>query len=81
MCFAATHDIELTELLQGTYENYHFEETIEKDDIFFNYRLMKGKAGTRNAIKLLGILGFEKTMIDKANMRAEEFVTKGVWAK
>lgn len=81
MCFAATHDIELTELLQGTYENYHFEETIEKDDIFFNYRLMKGKAGTRNAIKLLGILGFEKTMIDKANMRAEEFVTKGVWTK
>ena len=81
MCFAATHDIELTELLQDTYDNYHFEETIENDDIFFNYRLMKGKARTRNAIKLLGILGFEEKIIDKANNRAEEFVTKGVWTR
>lgn len=81
MCFAATHDIELTELLEDTYENYHFEESIENDDVIFNYRLQKGKARTRNAIKLLGILGFEATLIEKANRRAEEFVTKGVWAK
>ena len=80
MCFAATHDIELTELLQETYDNYHFEETIEKDDIIFNYRLMKGKARTRNAIKLLGILGYEEGIIQKANKRAEEFVEKGVWS-
>ena len=79
MCFAATHDIELTDLLQDSYENYHFEETIKNDDILFNYRLMKGKATTRNAIKLLGILGYEESIIKKANKRAEEFVTKGVW--
>ena len=79
MCFAATHDIELTELLQDSYDNYHFEESIENDDISFNYRLMKGKARTRNAIKLLGILGYEEAIIHKANKRAEEFVAKGVW--
>ena len=79
MCFAATHDIELTDLLQDSYDNYHFEETIENDDVLFNYRLMKGKARTRNAIKLLGILGYEESIISKANKRAEEFVTKGVW--
>ena len=38
---------------------------------------MKGKARTRNAIKLLGILGYEESIISKANKRAEEFVTKG----
>ena len=28
LCFAATHDIELTELLQGEFDNYHFEEDV-----------------------------------------------------
>lgn len=81
MCFAATHDIELTELLHDSFENYHFEETIENDDVLFNYRLIKGKATTRNAIKLLGVLGFEEKIIQKANRRAEDFMTKGVWIK
>ena len=79
MCFAATHDIELTELLMTSYDNYHFEESIENNDISFNYCLMKGKARTRNAIKLLGILGYDDAIIRQANRRAEEFVTKGVW--
>ncbi len=26
ICIAATHDIELTSLLENSYENYHFEE-------------------------------------------------------
>ena len=28
-CFAATHDIELTHLLDGDYDNYHFEEDVK----------------------------------------------------
>lgn len=53
LCFAATHDVELTELLAKEYDNYHFEEEIVEGDVRFNYRLLTGKATTRNAIKLL----------------------------
>ena len=57
-CFAATHDIELTSLLKKEYSNYHFEETIEENDVKFNYILKEGRATSRNAIKLLSVLGY-----------------------
>ena len=79
MCFAATHDIELTRLLEGKYHNYHFEETISEDDVKFNYKLKEGRATTRNAIRLLGILQYEKQIIDKAEKRAEHFIEIGKW--
>ena len=41
--FAATHDIEMTELLKEYYDNYHFEEVIRDGDILFPYQLLPGK--------------------------------------
>ncbi len=79
MCFAATHDIELTHILEDSYENYHFEELIENDDVKFNYKLMNGRAKSRNAIKLLGIIGFEKDIIKAASDRSERFLETGSW--
>ncbi|MBE5883311.1 MAG: hypothetical protein E7291_02645 [Lachnospiraceae bacterium] len=79
LCFAATHDIEMTELLKDFYENYHFEEDIREGDVFFNYRLMQGKAVTRNAIKLLEIMGYDAAIIEKATVQAQRFVTTGNW--
>ena len=79
LCFAATHDIEMTELLKDCFDNYHFEEDIIDGDVFFNYKLMKGKATTRNAIKLLEIMGYDKSIIDKAVRQAERFLDHGVW--
>lgn len=78
-CFAATHDIELTQLLQDVYDNYHFEEDVVDGDIFFPYKLMSGPATTRNAIKLLEIMGYDKAVIDKARVQAERFVETGAW--
>ena len=78
-CFAATHDIELTGLLEGYYENYHFEEEIKDGDVLFNYRLQHGKATTRNAIKLLEIMGYEPDIIEKARTQADVFLKQGVW--
>lgn len=78
-CFAATHDIELTELLQKEYENYHFEEEISEGDIQFPYRLMKGKATGRNAIRLLSIMGYDGRIIDAADEMAARFVECGIW--
>lgn len=79
LCFAATHDIELTDLLKDYYENYHFEEEIKEGDIFFNYKLLEGKATTRNAIKLLEIMGYSQEIIEQAGRQAERFASTGKW--
>lgn len=78
-CFAATHDIELTSLLEDSYDNYHFEEEIKDDDVLFSYRLLTGKARTRNAIKLLQIIGFGEDIIGKAENQALDFMNTGEW--
>lgn len=79
LCFAATHDIELTELLKEEYDNYHFEEEIKDGDISFQYRLLNGKATTRNAIRLLEIIGYSADVTDEAMKRAQVFLETGVW--
>lgn len=78
-CFAATHDIELTHLLEDVYENYHFEEEIKDGDVLFSYKLKKGRAITRNAIRLLEIMGYEQEIIQKAQKQAQDFLDKGIW--
>ena len=80
-CVAATHDIELTSLLEDTYENYHFSEEIRDGDVLFNYRLQNGKAQTRNAIRLLSVMGYEEQIVQRAEGLAETFLKEGVWQK
>lgn len=79
VCFAATHDVELTKLLAEQYDNYHFEERIDGDDIFFPYRLMEGPAASRNAIALLKVLGYDDRIIAGAEEMAERFLASGKW--
>lgn len=81
LVFAATHDIELTHILENDYSNYHFQERIEENKILFDYKLYKGKAVSKNAIKLLGMLGYPKDIIASAEDAAEEFLTKGEWSR
>ena len=69
--FAATHDLELANLLNDIYDNYHFEETINQNDISFEYRILPGIATTRNAIKLLEIVGYDKDIITEATRISE----------
>ena len=78
-CFAATHDIELTGLLDKWYENYHFEEEIRDGDVIFSYQLHRGKASTRNAIRLLDAIGFPQSLTQKAQHRADLFDLTGTW--
>ena len=78
-CFAATHDIELTDLLADLYDNYHFEEEIREGDILFNYTLREGRANSRNAIRLLEIMGYDPSIIQKAQTLAEGFLRQGIW--
>lgn len=78
-CFAATHDGELTFLLENEYDNYHFNEEIKDGDVLFNYKLLEGRATSKNAIKLLEVMGFDKSITDNAFKRANEFVSSGNW--
>lgn len=78
-CVAATHDIELTMLLENWYENYHFTETVEGQDVKFSYRLLKGRAESRNAIRLLQLMGYDARLVEDAEAMAQEFIKTGQW--
>jgi hypothetical protein len=79
MCFAATHDIELTTLLADYYGIYHFEGNVSDNDVHFDYLIKEGPATTRNAIKLLGVLGYDNEVVDNAQNLADHFLKNGVW--
>lgn len=80
-CFAATHDIELTYLLEDCYKNYHFDEEISGRDISFSYELKKGRAVSKNAIRLLSVMGYEEKIVTAAQETAREYERTGVWKK
>lgn len=80
MCFAATHDVELTRLLADEYDNLHFEERIEGEDVSFSYKLADGPATTRNAIALLRALGYDERIVSEAEKMAERFLADGSWS-
>ncbi len=77
----ASHDIELTQILADKVKNYHFQEFFEDDNIKFDYKIYPGKSITRNAIKLLKILGYDENIVDSAEQRAWQFNENGYWSK
>ena len=81
LCLAATHDGELCSLLADRYDLYHFTETVGETEMTFDYRLRPGPATSRNAIRLLGLLGFPETVVEGAQRRAEDFLREGRWRR
>ena len=79
LCFAATHDLELAKILVNYFDNYHFEETVKENDVIFYYKLRKGNTKTRNAIKLLNMIGYDKTLTSRAEELAQFFLENGSW--
>lgn len=79
LCLAATHDIELTHLLEDEFDNYHFEEQILDNEIRFDYKLKTGRATSRNAISLLRIMGYSPDTVNAATRMAERYVDTGEW--
>ncbi len=79
MCYAATHDLELAKMLQGSFDNYHFEETVEDGNVVFDYKLRKGTTKTRNAIKLLDMIGYKQVITKGAERAAQFFLENGFW--
>lgn len=67
---AATHDGELVPLLEGRYEAVHFEDEVVDGALRFTHRLAPGPAQSRSALRLLGLLGAPRAMLDRAERRA-----------
>lgn len=63
LLFAATHDLELTDLLAEKLHNFHFKENINEKGLSFDYHLWPGPSTTRNAINLLDYLGYPESII------------------
>jgi hypothetical protein len=68
---AATHDLELVDLLHGAYAPFHFIDRIEAGALVFDYRLRSGVSRARNAIALLELNGAPPTLVARARARAE----------
>ena len=79
LAMAATHDIELSYILEKEYDNYHFEEEIQEKDVVFDYKLRTGRAMTRNAIRLLAMIGYDPKIIEAAQESAKQFEETCVW--
>jgi hypothetical protein len=63
---ATTHDVELQGLLADTFDMYHFNDQVVDGHYGFDYRIQRGPAQSRNAIKLLSISGYPRGIIDEA---------------
>ena len=79
LVFAATHDVELTSLLRGKYDKYHFQVVVTDGEVVFDLKLYTGPATTRNAIKLLKTIGYDSTIINAAERSAGYFLNNGKW--
>ena len=79
LCLAATHDRELTQLLEEEYENYHFQEELVDGDVKFTYRILPGRADSSNAIGLLEQLGYGSEITQGARHMIEKFERQGEW--
>lgn len=79
LCLAATHDIELTYILENYYANFHFLEQIEDNDILFDYKVHNGRSVSKNAIKLLGMMGYADDITENATNLANGFLETGRW--
>jgi DNA mismatch repair ATPase MutS len=63
--FASTHDLELIKLLYFDYEPYHFNESINEDEILFDYKIKKGNLYVFNAINTLIKMGFPNLLMQE----------------
>jgi Mismatch repair ATPase (MutS family) len=77
----ATHDIELTEIVEESYDNFHFQEHISDNGIDFDYKIYAGRATTKNAIRLLEFMHYHPAIISAANKMAADFEANHSWSK
>lgn len=62
----ATHDVELEDRLEGPFRMVHFREEVQNGIHFFDYRIHDGPCRSRNAIRLLELVGYPDYLIRSA---------------
>ena len=74
LCMAASHDIELAQMLgrNGSVDNYHFREELTDGGMVFDYKIKPGISNTRNAIKLMRYIGFDSEIVESAERLADK---------
>ena len=81
ICLAASHDIELSYILEDIYDNYHFQESVSDDCVDCDYILYKDRSYTRNAISLLKCIGYSEAIVEQARQNVNEYIETGKWKK
>jgi DNA mismatch repair ATPase MutS len=79
LCFAATHDLELCDLLKEDMDSYYFTEEISEGNVTFPYVIYSGITDKTNAIRLLSVLGFDDDIVENARLLANGFKETGKW--
>lgn len=59
----------------------HFEEKVTDEGMSFDYRVRPGRTLTRNAIRLLRLMGLDESITQRADKRARRFLETGIWEK
>lgn len=72
----STHDRELIDILKKDFEFYYFSESVKNNSLSFDYKIRKGVSHTRNAIKLLEVIGYDLDIIEKSYAKARELDEK-----
>lgn len=73
--FVTTHDIELQELLENKFDMFHFSERVKNNKYYFDYTLQSGPTSSGNAIKLLEIKDYPKSIVSRANSIKDDLLT------
>lgn len=71
LSLAATHDVTIARRLEGSYALHFFTDHATGSGLSFDYRIRPGIVDTRNAIKLLSLIGYPQDVIDAAMADAE----------
>lgn len=66
LVLVTTHDIELQELLNKSFSMYHFNEQVDGDRYYFDFRIKEGACSSGNAIKLLELMGYPEQITKEA---------------
>ena len=73
LVLVTTHDSELQELLGDAFDMHHFSDCVDEKGYGFDYLIRPGPAQSHNAIKLLELSGYPKSITSEAEALAEIF--------
>jgi DNA mismatch repair ATPase MutS len=68
---AATHDVTVARGVGDVYGQHFFTDGADENGLTFDYRIQAGVVETRNAIKLLRLIGYPEDVISEALSRTE----------